>query len=67
MHDWKEFFKPLGIAISGVVSTHNDPVVNHAWRIIRRGDLVDYSKAGEDGWNIETPEDISRNKFTSPV
>lgn len=59
VHDWKAFFQPLGITISGIVSTATDPVVNHAWRLVRRGDLVDYSKAGQDGWAVEVPEDTS--------
>ena len=54
VHDWKEFFSPLGMNISGITTNKNDPVVNHVWRTVRRGDLDDYNKVGT--WAIETPE-----------
>lgn len=54
VHDWANFFAPLGLQISGLTPTHREPVVNHSWRVIRRGDLGDYS----DKWDVHVPEDF---------
>jgi len=55
IYNWKQFWEPLGISIAGVAPTHWDPIVNHVWRVVRRGDLVQYEK--KDDWEIVVPED----------
>lgn len=50
--DWNEYFSHLNINISGLVTNKDEPVVNHAWRVIRRGDMVNYAD-GSDHWTVE--------------
>jgi hypothetical protein len=55
-HDWQNFFEPLGIQISGLVSTQFEPEVCHVWRLIRRMDLCLYKNISETV-EITVPED----------
>ncbi len=54
-HNWTELFGELGITISGLATTHLQPVVNHAWRVIRRADMADYKHGDDAAWEIEIP------------
>ena len=56
VYDWTEFFEPLGINISGLVSTHDSPVTNHSWRLVRRGDLEMYRKDPGQCWDVQIPQ-----------
>lgn len=58
VHNWKQFFAPLGLEVAGLVSTKHEPEANHSWRLLRRADLVQYVQP-TSSWVLEVPEEPS--------
>jgi len=42
--------------MSGVAPMKESPVVNHCWRLVRRGDLTKYQQDDAGKWEINVPE-----------
>ncbi len=40
--NWQEWLKPLGVKMSGLTPSVNEPDVCHCWRFVRRADLKEY-------------------------
>ena len=53
IYDWQTFLIPLNFDMHGVAIRHVEEVVNHSWRLIRRGDIMNYFVNGAKyQWDI---------------
>jgi len=55
VHDWHTFFAPLGLNISGIVTTKWEPDACHSWRLVRRSEINMYTNS--QTWSIEVPKE----------
>ena len=54
MLDFNEWFKQLGVEISGLTSHQFAPITCHSWRFVRRCDLSTYEQTEQ--WEITVPK-----------